>query len=112
MVKKKPKRMSNNWSSSINSDRAEAETTNNEVVKFGDIQDALQSFTGDNHCSVVKWLNDFEEMALLCNWSDLHKCVYCKRLLLGTAQAFVRSEDGLNSWKVLRVDCSVSLAAD
>ncbi|KAF0736104.1 CCHC-type zinc finger protein CG3800-like [Aphis craccivora] len=96
-----PKRKLKNRPSSVVS---EAESPANDMIKFGDVQDALQPFTGDGNCSVMKWLNDFEEMALLYTWSDLHKFVYCKRLLLGTAQSFVRFEDGLNSWKVQLLD--------
>lgn len=102
MPPRKRKSAARKQSPSISSVHVETETTSSNTMKFGDVQDALSPFTGDGHCSVVKWLNDFEEMALLCAWSDLHKFVYCKRLLLGTAQAFVRSEDGLNSWTVLR----------
>lgn len=58
-----PKRKLKNQPSSVVS---EAESPANDIIKFGDVQDALQSFTGDGNCSVVKWLNDFEEMALLC----------------------------------------------
>lgn len=97
MAPRKRKSTTGRQSPSISSVRVEAKATSSNVIKFGDVQDALLPFTGDGFCSVVKWLSDFEEMALLCDWSDLHKFVYCKRLLLGTAQAFVRSEDGLNS---------------
>jgi hypothetical protein len=102
MPPRKQKSAARKQSPSISSVYVETEATSSNIMKFGDVQDALSPFAGDGHCSVVKWLNDFEEMALLCAWSDLHKFVYCKRLLLGTAQAFVRSEDGLNSWAVLR----------
>lgn len=96
------KRKSASKISDASSDGVKAENTRGNVIKFGDVQDALQSFSGDGNCSVVKWINDFEEMALLSSWSDLHKFIYYKRLILVTAQAFVRSENGLNSWAVLR----------
>lgn len=102
MPPSKRKSAARKQSPSTSSVHVGAEATSSNTVKFGDVQDALSPFSGDDHCSVVKWLNDFEEMAFLCAWSDLHKFVYCKRLLLGTAQAFVRLEDGLNSWTALR----------
>lgn len=41
-------------------------------------------------------------MADLCSWSGLHKFIYGKRLLQGTALDFVRGESGLRSWSELR----------
>jgi len=102
MPPRKRKSAARKQSPSISSVHLETETPNGNAIKFCDVQDALSPFTGDGHCSVTKWLNDFEEMVLLCAWSELHKFIYCKRLLSGTAQAFVRSEDGLSSWTVLR----------
>jgi len=80
MARKTIKWKSFNRPPSIDSVRIEAETTSSDVIKFRDVQKALQSFTVDDNCSMVKWINDFEEIS--CVWSDLHKFVYCKRLLL------------------------------
>jgi len=71
-------------------------------VTFADVQDSLRPFTGDDSSSIVKWVEDFEELADLCSWSELHKFLYGKRLLQGTALDFVRGESGLRSWAELR----------
>jgi len=97
MAPRKRKSTAGKQSPSIDSSHVETGATGSNAIKFSDVPDALPPFTGDGHCLVAKWLIDFEEMALLCDWSDLHKFIYCKRLLLGTAQAFVKSEDDLNS---------------
>lgn len=47
-----------------------------------------------------KWLKDFEEMAILCEWSDVQKVVYAKRLFRGSAKLFVNYEK--YTWKKLR----------
>lgn len=71
-------------------------------VTFADVQDSLRPFTGDDSGSIVKWVEDFEDLASLCSWSELHKFIYGKRLLQGTALDFVRGESGLRSWSELR----------
>lgn len=71
-------------------------------VTFADVQDSLRPFTGDDSGSIVKWVEDFEDLADLCSWSELHKFLYGKRLLQGTALDFVRGESGLRSWSELR----------
>lgn len=72
------------------------------AVTFSDVQDSLRPFTGDDSGSIVKWVEDFEDLADLCSWSELHKFLYGKRLLQGTALDFVRGENGLRSWSELR----------
>jgi len=69
--------------SSISSVHVGAKATRSNMIKFGDVHDVLSPFTGDDHCLVVKWLNDFDVIALrvLCTSLKLHKFVYCKRLL-------------------------------
>jgi len=71
-------------------------------VTFVDVQDSLRPFTGDDSVSIVKWVEDFEDLADLCSWSELHNFLYGKRLLQGTALDFVRGESGLRSWSELR----------
>jgi len=71
-------------------------------VTFADVQDSLRPFTRDNSGSIVKWVEDFEDLANLCSWSKLHKFLYGKRLLQGTVLDFVRGESGLRSWSELR----------
>lgn len=88
MPLRKRKSASRKQSLSISSVYVEIEATSSNTMKFGDFQDALSPFTGDGHCSVVKWLNDFEEMALLCAWSDLHKFFLLQTLALRNGAGF------------------------
>jgi len=71
-------------------------------VTFTDVQDSLRPFTGDDSGCIVKWVEDFEDFADLCSWSELHRLIYGKRLLQGTAFELVRGESGLRSWFELR----------
>lgn len=66
MPPRKQRSAARKQSPSISSVYVETEATSSNTMKFGDVQDALSPFTVDGHYSVVKWLNDFEEMALLC----------------------------------------------
>jgi len=76
--------------------------TDDSSIRFADVEDALSPFTGDDNCMVDKWIDDFEEMAELCGWSDLKMFIYGKKLLRGTAAAFIRSESNIRSWGDLR----------
>jgi hypothetical protein len=71
-------------------------------VTFSDVQDSLRPFTRDGSSSVVKWVEDFEDLEDMCSWSELHKFLYGKRLLQGMVLDFVRGKNGLRSWSELR----------
>ena len=36
--------------------------------------------------NIRNWLQEFEEMAEFCNWTDVQKIIYAKRLLRGSAK--------------------------
>jgi len=76
--------------------------TDDSGIRFADVEDALSPFTGDNDCTVAKWVNDFEDIAELCRWSDLKMFIYGRKLLRGTAAAFIHSESNIRSWDDLR----------
>lgn len=47
---------------------------------------SIQQFSGDDFKSVESWLNDFEEMSEILNWTNLQMLVYGKRSLSGIQQ--------------------------
>lgn len=54
-------------------------------VSFNDVLQGLRSFTGDDHADISKWINIFEETALVMGWSAIQKLVFIRRMLKGTA---------------------------
>lgn len=55
-----------------------------QLLTFRDVEESLETFNGDDKVDVRKWIKDFEEMAVLCEWSDIQKVAYAKRLLRGS----------------------------
>lgn len=74
----------------------------NQLLTFRDVEESLETFNGDDKVDVKVWIKDFEEMAALCEWSDIQKVVYAKRLLRGSAKIFVRHEKCAKTWEKLR----------
>ena len=72
------------------------------VLTFKDVEDSLEKFSGDDLLSINRWIEDFEEMAEVCGWSDIHIVVFAKKLLTGSVQAFVRQERCMKSWAKLK----------
>ena len=68
------------------------------MLTFKDVEDSLEKFSGDDLPNVSRWIRDFEEMAEVCGWSDIHMVVFARKLLTGSAQAFVRQERCTKSW--------------
>ena len=52
--------------------------------------------------NIRNWLQDFEEMAELCNWTNFQKVIYAKRLLRGSAKLFVNYEECCKSWSKMK----------
>ena len=71
-------------------------------LTFRDVEASLEQFSGDDKTSIRRWINDFEEMSTLCEWSDIQKVVYAKRLLCGSAKLFVTYEKCTKTWKKLK----------
>lgn len=61
----------------------------NQLFTFRDIKESMDIFSGDDEADVTRWIKEFEEMARLCEWSDIQKVVYAKRLLCGSVKLFV-----------------------
>ncbi|XP_068980970.1 uncharacterized protein [Bombus flavifrons] len=72
------------------------------MLSLKDVEGSLEKFSGDDLLSVNQWVEDFEEMAEVWGWSDAHMVAYAKKLLAGSAQAFVRQERCAKSWAKLK----------
>lgn len=62
----------------------------------------METFSGDDQADVIHWVEEFEEMVTLCEWTDIQRIVCAKRLLKGSAKLFVRYEKDTKTWKKLR----------
>ena len=72
------------------------------TLTYKDVEDTLETFSGDGTQNFNRWLKNFEETAELCSWSDVQKVIYAKRLLKGSAKLFVSFECNASSWKKLK----------
>ncbi|XP_033176954.1 uncharacterized protein LOC117151736 isoform X2 [Bombus impatiens] len=72
------------------------------VLTLIDVEDLLEKFSGDDLLSINRWIEDFEEMAELCGWSDIHMVDFAKELLTGSAETFVQQEQCTESWAKLK----------
>jgi len=68
-----------------------------ESIKFHDMPESLNVFTGDDIYSIIKWIEDLEDMSEVCGWSDVELFIYSKRLLSGSAALYLHSETGIKS---------------
>lgn len=72
------------------------------TLTFRDVEDALEKFSGDGNQNFQRWVTAFEETAELCEWTEIQKVIYVKRLLRGPAKLFANYECEAKSWKKLR----------
>jgi hypothetical protein len=71
----------------------------NQPLSFKDVEDSLQTFSGDSKQNIRRWLEDFEETSEVCLWTEAQKIIYAKKLLKGSAKLFVTYEKCASSWK-------------
>jgi len=72
------------------------------VLNYRDIEDSVRTFNGTDSYPVERWINDFEEAAVMFGWDDLQMVVFAKRSLKGLAKLFIQSEGVVKSWKELK----------
>ena len=68
---------------------------------FREIEDSLQTFSGDHNYPVARWIKSIDETKLIYNLNDSECFIYAKRLLRGTAKLFLRSTS-CRSWCELK----------
>ncbi|KYQ53507.1 hypothetical protein ALC60_00033, partial [Trachymyrmex zeteki] len=71
-------------------------------LSFMDIEDAIQTFSGDGKKNVRKWLEEFEETSEVCGWTESQKIIYAKKVLRGSAKLFVAYEQCSKTWRKLK----------
>nr|XP_015837697.1 PREDICTED: uncharacterized protein LOC107398359 [Tribolium castaneum] len=71
-------------------------------MNFKDIEDSIRPFSGEESYQVENWVQDYEEMAEVMQFSELQKLVYAKKCLIGLAKQCIQCERGLNSWSKLK----------
>ncbi|XP_076477303.1 uncharacterized protein LOC117162475 [Bombus vancouverensis nearcticus] len=72
------------------------------TLSFRDVEDALESFSGNKGENVERWFESFEEVADMCMWSDGQKAVYARKLLKGSAKIFASFECHARTWHELK----------
>lgn len=72
------------------------------LLAFRDVEESMDKFSGDDAIPVEKWIRGFEEVAEASGWSDVHRVMYAKKLLKGSAMRFVKYEDCSKTWEELR----------
>lgn len=48
------------------------------TLSFKDVEDALETFSGDGSESIHRWLSNLEETAELCQWTEAQQVIYAK----------------------------------
>lgn len=71
-------------------------------LSYKDVENIIRTFDGTDAYPVERWINDFEDAAILFGWSEIQKLVFAKRTLTGLAKLFVQGERGLNKWNELK----------
>lgn len=71
------------------------------VTGFSDVLKSIRTFSGDDHLDVEKWVAQFEDTAVIMNWTVLQKLVFAKRSLTGTA-CLVAQVHSHTTWDALK----------
>lgn len=69
---------------------------------FRDVEEGMEPFSADGTQDFGSWLAEFEETAVLANWSEEHKFILCRKKLIGVARSFLSTLRGVTTYSVLR----------
>lgn len=72
------------------------------LLIFKDVEDSIDTFSGDDGTNIKQWIKDFDETASLCRWNDIQKAIYARRLLRGSAKLFVKHDVREKTWKDMK----------
>ncbi|KYQ50123.1 hypothetical protein ALC60_10816, partial [Trachymyrmex zeteki] len=72
------------------------------ICSFRDMEESIDTFSGDEGRNVMIWIKEFEDLAELCEWNAVQKTIYAKRLLQGSARLFVKADDCRKSWRTIK----------
>lgn len=70
-------------------------------INFGDIENALSKFSGDDSYGIVKWAADFEEITAVHACSDQERFTFARRIMSGSAVLLLRMISP-NTWSELK----------
>ncbi|CAK9801710.1 Transposon Ty3-I Gag-Pol polyprotein [Anthophora plagiata] len=90
--------------------RIRVDNKRTQVLTFRDVEESMNTFSGDDNTNVQSWLQEFEEMCDLCDWTEVQRVIYAKRLLRGSAKLFVDYEKCFKSWRIMKEMLSVEFA--
>jgi hypothetical protein len=72
------------------------------TLSFKDVEDPLETFSGDRSENFYRWLESFEEITDTCMWSEAHREIYARRLLKGSARIFASFVCHARTWHELK----------
>lgn len=68
---------------------------------FKDVEDALEKFSGESERNVDAWITSYEAVATTCNWNDIQKYLYARKLLIGAAKKCIEADDTIVTYALL-----------
>ncbi|XP_011685291.1 PREDICTED: uncharacterized protein LOC105448446 [Wasmannia auropunctata] len=83
-------------------ERNEARRRTKFVPTFKDVEESVDTFSGDDGKNVKVWIKEFEDLTKICEWNTMQKTIYARRLLRGSARLFVKSGNHGTSWKTMK----------
>lgn len=70
------------------------------AIAFKDVEDALEKFDGT--ANITKWVKDFEDVAKTCQWNNIQKYLFMRRLLRKAAKLAVEATDEIATYDALK----------
>lgn len=62
------------------------------LLTICELEESMSVFGGVDKMDISNWILGLEDMAELCNWTNVQKIIYARRLLRGSASIFVSYE--------------------
>lgn len=69
---------------------------------FKDIEECIEPYSGDDNREVYQWLDEFESTCDLLDLGELHRVIFARRLLKGSAKLFINAEGVVRNWATFR----------
>ncbi|XP_062704651.1 uncharacterized protein LOC134286957 [Aedes albopictus] len=88
--------------SDVGSVRGEANMLGTTNLTVSEVESAFNEFSGTDFYPVLKWVQDFEEMADSIGLSDLRRYVVAKRKLTGLAKSSLNTVRHVTNWNALK----------
>lgn len=69
---------------------------------YKDIENTIRQFDGSVGLLIRKWIEEYEETAILFSWNEMQKLIFGKKSLTGIEKLYIQSETGITTWKKLK----------